>query len=388
MSLELYRRHNSAATKEDDSCTSTDTQKCDDSRHPCPIWVRGTGPDGKFIRQSLRRVTGSITRDWALGLKAIREWEEKGKAPKPANARATIQQLRDDFTAKIKGENLSNETVRKYKTLFDQLNTFVADKGVRFVDELDYQMLMDFRKSWSDGPLSTGKKLERLRGIMKFAVMRKWASENYAMQIKSPKVELAETLPFSPDEMQAILKAAETPEMRAFVLTMRFSGLRISDTAKLALANLQNGKISLPRQKKTRTPVSVKLNQLAVDELLLMKPKSPKYFFWSGTSSERTLVSVWGEKLRTLFKDAGIVNGHSHRFRDTFAVGLFESGATTEDVSRLLGHSSIKITEKHYNPWIKSRQDKLDAVVDKANGWHELQKQKPATVVPIRRKRA
>jgi integrase/recombinase XerD len=32
-------------------------------------------------------------------------------------------------------------------------------------------------------------------------------------------------------------------------------------------------------------------------------------------------------------------------------------------VSKLLGHSSIKITERHYAPWVKARQEQLEAEV-------------------------
>jgi len=34
-----------------------------------------------------------------------------------------------------------------------------------------------------------------------------------------------------------------------------------------------------------------------------------------------------------------------------------------ESVSRLLGHQSIKITEKHYSPWVKTRQEALEKEV-------------------------
>ena len=40
-------------------------------------------------------------------------------------------------------------------------------------------------------------------------------------------------------------------------------------------------------------------------------------------------------------------------FRDTFAVELLLSGVPLDQVSILLGHSSVKITEKHYAPWSK-----------------------------------
>ena len=54
-------------------------------------------------------------------------------------------------------------------------------------------------------------------------------------------------------------------------------------------------------------------------------------------------------------------------FRDTFAGRLLESGVSLEDVSVLLGHESIKVTEKHYAPWIQTRQDRLSIEVARAN---------------------
>jgi site-specific recombinase XerD len=53
----------------------------------------------------------------------------------------------------------------------------------------------------------------------------------------------------------------------------------------------------------------------------------------------------------------------SHRLRDTFAVELLGNGVPMEEVSKLLGHTSIKTTEKHYAKWVKGRQDRLDSLV-------------------------
>jgi integrase len=62
---------------------------------------------------------------------------------------------------------------------------------------------------------------------------------------------------------------------------------------------------------------------------------------------------------------AGIKNGHPHRFRDTFSVRLLEKGEQLRTVQLLLGHSSIKTTEKHYAPWVESFQATLDAATAK-----------------------
>jgi len=38
-------------------------------------------------------------------------------------------------------------------------------------------------------------------------------------------------------------------------------------------------------------------------------------------------------------------------------------GVSLDSVSKLLGHSSIKITERHYAPWVKARQEQLESEV-------------------------
>lgn len=55
------------------------------------------------------------------------------------------------------------------------------------------------------------------------------------------------------------------------------------------------------------------------------------------------------------------------RVIDTFAAGLLEAGVPMERVSVVLGHSSIKVTEKYYSPWVVARQERLEA--DVRNSW-------------------
>jgi integrase len=62
-------------------------------------------------------------------------------------------------------------------------------------------------------------------------------------------------------------------------------------------------------------------------------------------------------------RNTGSTPSRGCRFRDTFAVGLLQAGVPMERVSVLLGHSSIKVTEKHYSPWVRARQEQLEADV-------------------------
>ena len=45
---------------------------------------------------------------------------------------------------------------------------------------------------------------------------------------------------------------------------------------------------------------------------------------------------------------------------------LLLAGVPIERVSILLGHQSVRVTEKHYNPWVRSRQEQLEADVASA----------------------
>lgn len=87
------------------------------------------------------------------------------------------------------------------------------------------------------------------------------------------------------------------------------------------------------------------------------------YYFWTGLSKPKSVVGDWQRSLKRLFRLAGVPDAHAHRFRDTFSVELLLAGVPIERVSILLGHQSVRITEKHYAPWVRARQEQLEADV-------------------------
>src|ERR1700690_1216937 len=120
--LEIYRRHNPI------KCASTDTQKCK-ARRPCPIWIRGIRPDGRYIRQPLK------LRDWNRAMDHLRLMETGQEIPKPApprdQAKVTLDDWRDRYVSSARSENVGEDTIRKYKLLFRLLSEFATPKGIK-----------------------------------------------------------------------------------------------------------------------------------------------------------------------------------------------------------------------------------------------------------------
>jgi integrase len=352
--LTLYRRHTR-------SCGQKDRYY---RRCKCPVWVEGTTNAGDYIRRSLKVVS------WERGEEKKRELEAGPEAPKSQPEQVvrpqatTVRAATEKFYKECEARRLSDSTLRKYKTLAKQIREF-ADTRFVYLNEFSIEHARDFRSSWKDGPRAAGKKLERLRAFFRFAIENGWIEDSPPKHLKPPIVKDKPTLPFSHDEMAGILEHAG--DNRLFILTMRYTGMRISDAAMLQASALNGNKVFLFTHK-TGVPVHVPIPDYVANELVSVHPVAG-YLFLRGESTRlETCTDLWRRQLARVFKQAKIAKGHPHRFRDTFAVELLLAGVSIEQVSVLLGHSSVKITEKHYAPWVRTRQEKLEEDVRKSWG--------------------
>lgn len=248
----------------------------------------------------------------------------------------------------------------------------IRSRSISCEAQFNLETLDKFRSTWNDGPRSDAKKLERVKAFFRFAAARTWIPENPAPELKSAKVTLAPTMPYTRDNMKAILAACDAyvesvqgqgkenaRTLRALVLLLRYSGLRIGDAVSLSCDRIKGNRLFLYTQK-TSVPVNLILPPVVLRALTEIPKVSTEYWFWSGSGKIESCSKHWQARLLKMFKLAKITNGHAHRFRDTFAVELLLAGVPLDQVSILLGHQSIRITEKHYSPWVKSRQTQLE----------------------------
>ena len=333
--------------------------------------------------QQYRRKAG--TRSWAEAEDLKRKLEDQltGRAPevKPEQDQRDTQACIDLFLQDKKNQGVTDKVVGKYTRELARLREYCERNNVYTVQGITRELLTGFCATWPElypSSYTRSKVRERVRSFLRYCYEAQWIPRIPAL----PKIKIDEppTMPLTAAEYTSLLDAvygtvadpSQRARVHALIQLMRWSGLAIRDALTLKREEIQFDaakqlhRIVTARQK-TGVSVSVPIQADIAQELLTVANGNPEYVFWSGKGEEESITKNWAKYyIAPLFKAAKIQNnGHmmSHRLRDTFAVDLLENGVPLEEVSKLLGHESIKTTEAHYAKWVKGRQDRLDSLV-------------------------
>lgn len=352
--LNLWRRHSP-------NCKHKTRQykKCS-----CPIWVQGT-LHGKWMKKSLG------IRNWESAQKIVRDWEA-GKTYEQVSVKEGCER----WLADCEFRKLKPQSLKKYRHVAKELTEEYGEWPLR---EMNIHRIRGMREKWDYSPLTSWKRIEMTRSFFSFCLVSGWIEKNPCVGLKSPLIKHKPTLPFSKEEWKDILMALDVyqevhvastkrthRQLKALLLLMRYSGLRISDAIALKKSDVRDGKVFL-YQAKTGHPVLIPLPDFVLEALDDLTDTG-EYFFWNGDCALKTRITEWQERLKKIFVIAGIPTGHGHQLRDTFAVDLLQNGVPIETVATILGHTSIRTTEKHYSPWVKSRQIALEKEIKKVWG--------------------
>jgi site-specific recombinase XerD len=374
--LSLYRRHVPGCKKKG---ISPERAKCS-----CPIWCDGQ-IDGARCRQSLK------TSDWQRAVRLAERLERPNAersdliACAQAGCNVRVESGRCETHRKGIAEaieayhaakpDLAHSTKHAYKRTLRLFELHLGKLKVQAVDETTSAAIDSFRATRSVSALTWTKELQHVRHFFRFAMKRKWTSENPAIDVQMPKnLKPTDKEPYSRNDVVKILAACDSMgrypyerlRARAMVLLLRYTALRISDVATLAKDRVRNGEVYLRTMKNgkvVKLPAPAELVK-ALDIVPVPRGASGacRYFFWSGNGTTRAAVRDATRTLAAVFKASGVEGAHAHRFRHTLATELLEAGGSLEDVAEILGNSP-NIIRKHYAKWSRLRQERITTLM-------------------------
>ncbi len=366
-SISIFVRHAASCKYKDDE----NWRRCTCRKHL--RWSQ----DGKQYRRS------AATRSWEAAETERRKLEEQFEAgAKPTvvsdGGRKTIERAVELFLLEKRNEGVNGGVLKKYERELERLKAFSEARSKFFPADIDKELLTEYRATWDALYPSSATRQQvqaRVRRFLRFCHEAGWVER--LPKLSAIKVDEPPTMPLSQEQyttllatVPTILNGVKSQRVHALIQLMRHSALAIRDAVTLERGELvQDAKKKIYRvataRQKTGTPVSVPLPADVAKEILTVVNGSPRYVFWNGNGLEQSAVTNWQHDLRALFRATFGKDTHftPHCLRDTAAVEWLSAGIPLEQVSKLLGHTSVKTTEKSYAPWVTAPQDRLDSLV-------------------------
>jgi site-specific recombinase XerD len=348
------------------------------NRCGCPIWIIGTDPRGVFHRHTLN------TANWTVAEEKRRNIE-LGVAERP---RVEINSALESWKTALLAAKRGERTIKAvHGAMTKSLVDWCAATGYVYLDQLKLSVLDQFVSTWEYASTTHRARIDLMRSFFRFAMNRKWVTENPASGLIKPEEDMEPTLPYTVEEERRLFDAAlrfherqsrdglwarNASAARALLHVLRWTGLRATDAQlfeprKIESATVNDKAVHVYKTYATKTgeyvmcPIPPDVARLIQNAPRLSEAHAFMPDANAGYKTEPRSVSInyHDNYLLPLGKLAGVPKTRAHRFRDTFAVRLLEQGKPLEIVQMLLGHRSIKTTERHYAPWVRSRQELL-----------------------------
>lgn len=378
----------------------------------CTLWFYGTWAGKTYPRQSL-----DVT-IWTEAEKLI----DIKKASTTGNAKVKLADAIRDWHREKTDEGLSSTTIDRHEEIGAALLKTAGQDAL--LQEVDASVIRSLRNAWAQRDLKPSTRrtyLEWLKSFFTFCINepQEWISKSPLPKKLPPRSnpeDHEETMPLDPKggkenylKVIAALSGPRTwrmstrgrpsPPLRAERLAllcqlMFESGMRISDAIMF-----QPAKITLQPSVGDYTFQPIKTRRKGIkctthiplwlcQKLRELPPLSGNYPFFNGASlaikaqstRRNTIAKIMRDEIRKAGESVGIPNVRPHRFRDSFAVYHLINGTDIKLISKMLGHTTVAMTEKQYLPWVEGLVDHQREAYIRAKEREAAR----ANVVPIR----
>ena len=244
------------------------------------------------------------------------------------------------------------KTVKAYNQSLSFLGKYFGE--ILISDITNRQMIKYFENRIKESSIYQARKdLICFSSCFNYAVKQKYFLENPCKGIKRFKIPEKQPLFFSEIDFELLVRVIDNPDIKDLVnfavntglrqmelLTLTWNQINFKDKF-LLLDNQQH----ITKSKKVRSiPLNIKALQI-MNERQISKTNDLIFTF----NSKSLTPDYISRKFKYYVIKAGLNPKLTlHSLRSTFASWLIQKGASITNISKLLGHSSVRVTEAHY----------------------------------------
>jgi integrase len=268
--------------------------------------------------------------------------------------------MKDQYLILIDGQKKS-KTIQREETVFRTLRLFIPNEKIRNIPASTIKQYVHYRiDDCKVSPSTVNAELRTLKSFFNILIAHNYVQVNPIMSVKLLPIEKTEPQTYSDDEIEKILKEVTDPNYLDLIEMYLHTGAR---RAELLLPNFTWDNVDFEGRmirlrgkfdKERLVPLDKKAFDILHKRNFQQKLEYPFNFDYD----------YMYKKIKKYITDAGIPDGTLHGLRRTFGSKLVQSGVDIYVVSKLLGHSSVKVTEQAYIHLLDSNLKDGIAVLD------------------------
>jgi integrase len=275
--------------------------------------------------------------------------------------------------------NLRDSTISLYERARDVFIQIFGDMTIDKIGVYHWDMYKAIRLK-KVSPITVNIELRNLRSLMNKAF--RWGLVVKNPLSLQPICFVPEKYPvyFTHDEFKVFYNTIPEQWFKDFVLFAVLTGMRRSELTNLLWKDIDvENKIVQIQSSPTFRTKSGKKRVLPLHDLLLplvvnAKDHDPEELIFK-YEGRKILGNHITHKLKYVLKKSGIQKKglHFHSLRHTFASWLVQNGAAIYEVQRLMGHSTIAVTEiyAHLQPMqLHDAVNRLDLIIKESDANH------------------
>ena len=246
----------------------------------------------------------------------------------------------------VLNRGLSERTANEYRKDLREIQTWLKVQAkVERWSAVDKETIDDYVADMSANGLSAAtisRRISCLRSFYKFAWLQGWQKENPAKYVSTPKVAITVPKTLGTEEIAETLRDGSIDLVtRAMVAVLAESGVRISELLDIRLRDIDTTNRRIVVRGKGNKERVVYYGDMTAAVISCTHSIGNGRLFELGDRDARYRIH------KALRMHSASPKCSSHIVRHTWATEMLANGASLSTIKTLLGHSSVKTTERY-----------------------------------------